>query len=139
MPRARVTFDIDDRDVARVRKKFERASGRSLYVRLQRATLTVGDLIKRRVQSISPRQTGYLRRSVKVRPIRRGGRSTTGVLVGPVAPHRHLIIRGHRIVTPGGRFTGRRTQPNPYVDRAASGFERKAAELVRREWRSLLR
>lgn len=54
--------------------------------------------------------------------------------MGPTAPHRHLLIRGHRIVTPGGRYTGRMTKANPYVDRAASGHERKAADIVRRIW-----
>jgi len=168
-------FDIDDKDVARVRAKFKRASGLSLYTRLQRATLTAGDLLARRMKAASPRARGVLRRSIKVRPMRRAGRSTTGVLVGPTAPHRHLVIQGTKErpstssrsgnpwrVLPGiasrgqttrrgrtglagvnvrraGTFTTGRMKPNPFVDRTAQGFERKAAELVRREWRALLR
>jgi hypothetical protein len=111
---------------------------------MQRANLAAGDLVAKRVQQAAPRRTGRLRRAVKARPERRRGAfhgSSTSVLVGPTmkAPHRHLVIRGHRIVTPGGRYLGRRTTANPFVDRAARGIGRQAAELVRKEWRLLLR
>ena len=144
-------FEVNQKDVARVRRKFERASGKSLHASMNRATLATGDLIASRVKQAAPRgATGNLRRSVNARNQRsrgvfgltiRGGH-TTSVLVGPrhaIAPHRHLIIRGHRIVTPGGRFTGRRTAPNPFVDRVSRGFGPKAAALVMREWKDLYR
>lgn len=141
---SRISFAIDEKDVARVKQKLERASGKSLYVRMQRATLAAGDIVAKNARAAAPRRTGLLRRSVKSRLERRKGFGARGssltVLVGPTsrAPHRHLIILGHRIVTPGGRYTGRRTPPNPFVRRAASGVERQAAELIRREWRALL-
>jgi hypothetical protein len=110
---------------------------------MQRATLTAGDLVNRRIQADTPRRTGHLRRYSKVRLARKrigfSSGPSLGVLVGPTSPHRHLVIRGHRIVTPGGRYLGRSTRANPYVDRAARGFERQAAELVRKEWAAALR
>ena len=164
-------FQVDARDVAAVRRKLQRASGLPLRKRMQRATLTAGDLVGRRVKAAAPRASGKLRRSVKTRLSRRGDLT---VLVGPTAPHRHLVILGTRErpsvsgrsdnpwrVLPGragmgettrrgrslmgvnvrraGTFTTGRTRPNPFVDRAARGFERKAANLVRKEWEAALR
>lgn len=135
-----VSFEVSAKDIARVQAKLKKASGKPLYQRMQRATLAAGDLVKSRVQAVTPRKTGHLRRYTKSRLGRnRWGQAGLVVLVGPTSPHRHLVIRGHRIVTPGGRYLGRRTRANPYVDRATRGFERKAAELVRREWAAALR
>jgi hypothetical protein len=136
----RVSFEVSAKDVARVKAKLQKASGKPLYVRMQRATLTAGDLIKSRIQADTPRRTGHLRRYTKSRLGRRAiGGAGLMVLVGPTSPHRHLVIRGHRIVTPGGRYLGRSTRANPYVDRASRGFEHKAAELIRKEWAAALR
>lgn len=137
------SFEVSQTDVARIKRKFQRASGKGLYASMQRANLAAGDLIAGRVKQAAPRRTGLLRAAVKSRlePRKGIGGKSTAVLVGPTAKahHRHLIISGHRIVTPGGRFTGRRTAPNPFVDRAARGFGPKAAALVMREWKTLLR
>jgi len=131
-------FQLDARDVARVERNLKRVSGKSLYVKMQRANLTAGDLLARRIKATSPRKTGNLRRSIRARSIRvRGGGVTTGVLVGPTyprGPHRSLVIRGHNIVTPGGRSLGRRTRANPFVDEAEQGFGQKARDIVAREW-----
>lgn len=134
-----VSFEISAKDIARVQKKLKAASGKPLYQRMQRATLAAGDLLVPRIQAQTPRRTGFLRRSTRSKLGRSHGATNLTVIVGPTAPHRHLVIRGHRIVTPGGRYLGRRTKANPYVDRAARGFERKAAELVRKEWAAALR
>ena len=115
------------------------------------ATKAAGELIKPRIKAEAPsrggkkakRQPGarILNQSVKVRQSRGKGlfSGESIAYVTPMAPHRHLIIRGHRIVTPGGRDTGRRTKPNPFVDRAAKGFEKQAADLVHRYWKDILR
>ena len=135
-------FQLDARDIARVKRNLERVSGKSLHTKMQRAGLTAGDLLARRMRAAAPRKTGNLRRSIKARPIRVGNRfsgyySTTGVLVGPTYPrgaHRSLVIRGHNIVTPGGRSLGRRSKANPFVDRVEAGFGRIAFDIVKKEW-----
>jgi hypothetical protein len=143
MPSSLLSFQVDKNDLARVERNLERVSGKSLFVKMQRANLTVGDIISRRARAASPRITGNLRSSIRARPIRvrgfagLGSYPTTGVLVGPTYPkgsHRSLVIRGHNIVTPGGRSLGRRTRANPFVDRASSGIGPQAAEIVKREW-----
>jgi hypothetical protein len=139
-----VSFEVSQKDIDRIRKKLEKASGKPLYQRMQRAALAAGDLIKPRIQAETPiGPTKNLRRYTRSRLARKRIGNTYGpslaVLVGPTSPHRHLVIRGHRIVTPGGRYLGRSTRANPYVDRAARGFERKAADLVRKEWAAALR
>jgi hypothetical protein len=137
----RVSFEVSEADIKRVRTKLQKASGKPLYQVMQRATLAAGDLMVPRIKAAGPpNKTGYLRRSVRSRLGRKaGGPTNLTVLVGPTAPHRHLVIRGHRIVTPGGRYVGRMSKKNPYVDRASAGFEAKAAELVRKEWAKALR
>jgi hypothetical protein len=129
---------IDEKAIIAIKRKLERASGKSLYEKMGRATLAAADLLVPIIKAETPRVTGHLYRYTKARPAKKRFGNylapTLGVLVGPTSPHRHLVIRGHRIVTPGGIYTGRRTAPNPYVDRAAKGFEKKAAEIIRREW-----
>ena len=174
-------FQVDANDIKRVHAKLARASGKSLYTRMQRANLAAGDLLARRVAAAAPRRTGNLRRSVKARPERRRGigarGNSTTVLVGPTGrrgSHRHLVILGTGIrpgvssrssnpwrVLPGragagettrrgsrglagvnvrrAGFTVGRMTPNPFVDRAAAGFGKKAAALVAKEWRAALR
>ena len=134
-------FNIEPLDLKRVRRKLEQSSGKPLKVRMQRSTKQAADLMVPRIKPQAPKQKGILRKSVKARSGKANfrGRMTVDAFVGPVAPHRHLIIQGHRIGTPGGRDTGRRTTPNPFVDRAKSGFERKAVELVAKEWGEALR
>ena len=177
---ARVSFEVDRRDVERVRRKLQQASGQPLLKRMQRGTLVAGDLLARRIQAEAPRRTGDLRRSVKARPMRERGlvshARTVGVLVGPTHPkgaHRHLVIRGtgnrpsvsRRSSNPWRVLPGRasvgettrrgsalmgvnvrragfstgRMRANPFVDRAAKGFGRRAADLVMREWAAALR
>jgi hypothetical protein len=136
MPGAAFSVEFDAKAIARITRKLEKAQGRPLMEKMRRATLAAADLLVQPIRSAGPRnRTGLLRRSVRARAARKSfGVRSIGALVGPTAPHRHLIIQGHRIVTPGGRYTGRRTVANPYVDRAAAGHQRKAAELVRRIW-----
>lgn len=136
MPGHALSFEVDAKAIARIKRKLEKAQGKPLEEKMRRATLAAADLLVSPIRAAGPRnQTGLLRRTVRARAARKSfGVRSIGALVGPTAPHRHLIIRGHRIVTPGGRYTGRRTAPNPYVDRAAAGHERKAAEIVRRIW-----
>lgn len=62
-----------------------------------------------------------------------GSGGIASAFVGPssrIAPHRHLVIRGHRIVTPGGRDLGRRTTANPFVDHAAQPRQAEAVRVV---------
>jgi hypothetical protein len=102
---------------------------------------------------------GLLRRSVKARTATKrlpGGflAPTYGALVGPTAPHRHFIIQGtkERFVVPKDKhagtklisfpnksvaragFSAGRMTPDPFVDRAARGHEKKAAAIIKREW-----
>ena len=149
---SRFGFTVNQADIDRVTNKLENASGASLFVKMQKANLATADLIGKKAKQASPRRTGRLRKSVRVRPEHGkgglfgakvaffgvGGRASS-ILVGPTAPHRHLIIHGHRIVTPGGRFTGRRTSPNPFMDRVQSGVQRELAKRMAKEWRYLLR
>ncbi len=130
MSEAAVSFEIDQRSLNRAIKTLDKYRGRPLEERLRRATLQAARMLVPPIRDASPvGPTGNLKRSVKAwtRRTRLGGGwgahgliagRTLAAGVGPTAPHRHLVIRPHRIVTPGGRDTGRKTTGNPYVDAA---------------------
>lgn len=137
----RVEWSMSDRQLAAFKKRVERYRGRPLRERTGRGAMAAGQYLARPIRAASPVRTGKLKRSVKVKAVRAkagfgqtafGANATTVILVGPTAPHRHLVIRGHRIVTRGGRDLGRRTRPNPYVDRAIAAHKAQALRIVSR-------
>lgn len=105
---------------------------KEMRVRIQRATLAGVRAARPFIRAEAPKgATGNLKRSVKARK----GKASVGLaftfgsaVVGPTAPHRHLVIRGHEIVghKPNKVRTGKRTKANPFVDRAM----RRALPLV---------
>lgn len=135
-----IAFEVSAKDIARITKKLESVKHMPMRARVEKALFAEADILASKVKSAAPRRTGVLRRSVSVHRARRGifasafETSIGDILVGPRAPYRHLVIRGHRIVTPGGRFTGRRTAANPFVDRAASRSRADIQRAVERAW-----
>jgi len=177
---SRFGFTVSQKDIDRVTNKFERASGNSLFVKMQKANLATADLVAAKAKQAAPRRTGNLRQSIKARPARGAGRfmksaffgvggRASVILVGPTAPHRHLVIQGTGIrsaVGPrassmwrqmpmsnsrgvgmmGGKVILRsalqhvgKMTRNPFMDRAGAGVEREMAKRMAKEWRSLLR
>lgn len=109
---------------------------RELEVDMRRANMVAARIAARAIKATAPvGKTGNLKKSVRARRARPGfGAVVAGPLGGRgLGAHRHLVIRGHRIVTVSGRDTGRRSRPNPFVDRAVSGIEGQLEEVVRRE------
>ena len=68
-------------------------------------------------------------RGIRLRKPRRRAGEVAAYTAGPSDPKRHLLIRGHRIVTPGGRDTGQRSRAFPYVEPV---IEREAPEIIGR-------
>lgn len=134
-----IQAQLDQRSVARVVARLDQNRGAPLARRLQLATLKAADMLRTPIANAAPVRTGTLKRSVRARQatLRFGFSSTPtfDALVGPTAPHAHLVIQGHRIVTklPGHRYLGRSSRPNPFVDRAAGPLLPRALEIVRQE------
>ena len=129
-PGISVSVELDAKAMARADKRLAGYMGRDLQRRAQQAyiegaRLLVGP-IRTEIAQARHIDTGAYRRSVKARRPRLRPGEMAVASVGPTRPTRHLLIRGHRIVTPGGRDTGRRTQPEPVVDRA---FERLGGQV----------
>lgn len=112
-----VSVQFDQKSLDRVHKQLAKFDKKGVAEKLNRGTLAAMRLLVPSVQAASPVRTGTLRRSVKARKASRSGE--IGAVLGPTAPHRHLVIQPHRIVTPGGRFTGRMTSGNSFVNAAA--------------------
>jgi hypothetical protein len=54
-------------------------------------------------------------RSIKVKRLRKRFGEMAAFKAGPAGHTAHLLIQGHRLVTPGGRDTGSRSRAFPYV------------------------
>jgi hypothetical protein len=150
-----ISITLDTRALNAFKKRVERYQGKPLRYRMDRGTYEAGKLLVPSVRKAAPKgPTGNLKRSVSVFRSR-GGPSVkrmasglasgalsasfqgglTQVYVGPgsrIAPHRHLVIQGHRIVTPGGRDTGKRATGNPFVDEATRPRAAEAMRVVSR-------
>lgn len=138
-------LDIDQRGLARGYKLLDHYRDASLYKRMQKATLAGAKVLEGPIRSATPvsrdSDPGQMKRSVRARSakvrtafvIGKGYRSkaSTEAIVGPRDRKSHLVIRSHRIVTRGGRDTGRMTRPNPYVDLVADRLYRKAVAEMR--------
>lgn len=121
-------------------RRLDRYAAKPVVDAWGRASMAGARLAARAIRAQTPvGRTGNLRRSVKARrPRSRGVQAILSgrlgvTLAGPFAPHRHLVIRGHRIVTHAGVDTGRRSRANPFVDRAVDPIAPAIEEVVRRE------
>lgn len=110
-----LSVELDQKAVARVHKQLAKLDKPGIADRLNKGTLAALRILAPSVKAAAPHRTGTLAGSVKVRKARTG---EMGALLGPGTSYRHLVIRPHRIVTPGGRDTGRKTTGNPFIDRA---------------------
>ena len=139
-------LELDQKAVARAHALMDRYRDKPLYTRMQKASLAAAKLIEGPMRQATPvshdKDPGVMRRRTRARSARvrtayvigKGYRSkaSTEALVGPVTGYSHLVIRGHRIVTRGGRDTGRRTRANPYVDIVAARMAPRAIAEMRR-------
>lgn len=142
-------FTVEGEEV--VSRYLERFEQPELGRRLQRvATAGAGALVRpireeaKRSFRGHGRNPGLLAKSVRAR---RGRRDRPSVVVGPTAPHRHLVIRGTRphIIKPRTQpllyFNGRwwagavnhpGARPNPFVERAVERERGRFIEGVRK-------
>lgn len=85
-------------------------------------------------------RSGRLYKSIKARKPRKRTGEVSAWTVGPTDRKAHLLVQGHRIVTPGGRDTGRRARAFPFVDGpVAAEAPRIQAELSSDVWASSIR
>jgi hypothetical protein len=147
-----VRLELDQKSLQRGYAMLDRYRDAPLQKRMSKAALAAAKVLEGPIRDASPvsndKDPGGLRRSVRARPwqVRKTfvegkgwrSRSTSEANVGPVGGkrggggHGRLVIRGHRIVTRGGRDTGRRTRKNPYVDMVAQRHYRRAIAEMRK-------
>lgn len=147
--RAPVSVELDLKALARFEKRVEQYRGLPLVKRMEKGTLDAARLLVGPVRTAAPRgPTGNLKRSISARPGSRGASrnlsafaaasqgAIAGAVVGPrssIAPHRHLVIRGHEIVghLPNKVHTGKRAVANPFVDEAVRPRAADALRVIR--------
>lgn len=138
-------LELDERSLARGYKLLDHYRDAPLRTRMQKATLAAARVLEGPIRQATPvshdDDPGQMRKSVRARSARvrtsfvigKGWRSraSTEALVGPRDKKSHLVIRSHRIVTRGGRDTGRRSRANPYVDAVAARHQARAIAEMR--------
>lgn len=100
--------------------------------RLKKALVAGAKTLKAPIRAAAPVDTGALRKSVRAKGLRNRSGLPVAAIVGPKARHAHLITQGHRIM-PHGVDTGRRTRPNPFVERAAAPHVGRAVDAFVKE------
>jgi hypothetical protein len=101
---------------------------RALDKRTKRALVVGARVLRPPIRGAAPVRTGALRKSVRVKGLRDRAGLPIAATVGPKAHHAHLVVQGHRIFG-----TGRRTRPNPFVERAAAPHEGRAVAAFTKE------
>lgn len=123
-----VAVELDQKALARVQKQLKGLDGKGIAEKLNKGTLATMRVLVPSVRGEAPVRTGLLRSKVRAAKARSG----VGAILGSTDKKAHLVIRPHRIVTPGGRDTGRRTTGNPFVDRAVEPRLDKAMNEIQK-------
>lgn len=117
-----ITVTVDKKAIDRQLRMLAKYDKRPLATRAQKAYLAGARLmvapIRAQIQAAGLIQTRAFYRSVKARSARLRMGEMAASSAGPTDNKRSLLIRGHRIVTRGGRDTGRRTRAYPVMDDA---------------------
>lgn len=123
MPSQPLTATLDQRSYDRAMARLAKYEGRPFKTRMEAAFLAGTRLAVSPMKRSAPRRSGLLSRKVSTRKRKppMGYFVQTGTKSR--APHAGLVAKGHRIVTPGGRDTGRRTAGHPFVEQTISGYE----------------
>lgn len=134
-----IDVKLDERALARAEKRISQYEGRAFRERMDRvyragAQLLVSPIRRAIDTEIAGhgKNPGMLRQRVSVRK----GRPPMGYLVRygtkSRAPHSHLVARGHRIVTPGGKPTGGRSVGRPIYDEVIAAYQGKVIDFISR-------
>lgn len=125
-----LTLGVDGMDAALAALK--RYGPKEIEADARRATMAGARVARDLIRPETPvGKTRRLRRSLRAKPGRGYAASVAGF--GRGGQHRHLVIRGHRIVTRSGNDTGRRSKANPFVDRVVDERQSLIVEAVKRE------
>ena len=78
---------------------------------------------------ITDRTRAY-ERSIRVKRARKRAGEAAAWTAGPRDHKRHWLAQGHRIVTPGGRDTGRRSRAFPWLDGVVARYAGATVETI---------
>lgn len=142
-----LNITVNPRDIARIEKRLAKWQGKPLAERVDKAmraglSLMVGPIRTKAPQPGHERgakdATGRLAAATQVWKLKKRPGEIAAYAVGPrggrskslrVAPHRALVIAGHRMVTHDGRQVGYVTG-QPYVDQAVSEMEPSVMRFI---------
>jgi hypothetical protein len=116
-----------DRAIARL-KKYE---GRPFKKRMEAVYLAGARLAVAPMRRRAPKRSGLLGRKVSTRKRRPPVGYFVQAGTKSRAPHAGLVSKGHRIVTPGGRDTGRRSTPHPFVVDTIARYEPRIIKFIK--------
>lgn len=116
-----VQIQWDKAGLSKLDRYLETHEGRALEKQIDKAMgkairPLVGKLKSAEKSSGITNRSGRLLRSIGMRKPRKRAGEVVAYTVGARAPHAHLVIPGHEIVTPGGHDLHRRSHAFPFVD-----------------------
>jgi hypothetical protein len=148
-PGGNFSIDLNQKDIARVKRTLSKYQGAALQKRMERGTLQAARLLLPAVRDAAPvwqRQSsfigpiknapGRLKQSIKAYQTSKRSGLIRGARVGPVhTPYSVPLIRGHKMLghKPGKRDLGRYVTGNPFVDRATAPRKSEAIRIVSQE------
>lgn len=149
-----ISVTVNPRDIARIEKRLAKWQGKPLADRLDKSIRAGLTLMVRPIRAAAPQPgrerppkdaRGTLAASVQVWKLKKRPGEVAAYAVGPrggrsktlrVAPHRSLVISGHRMVTHDGREVGFVTG-QPFVDQAAGPMEAPVMAFINEQVRRL--
>jgi hypothetical protein len=141
-PRALIQVKLDERSYNKALERLKKYEGKPFEQRMIKAHEAGGRLLvpplRRAIDLYTSTGwsrhrgvgTGQLRKNISMRK----RKPTQGYIVRvgtkSRAPHHHLVAKGHRIVTPGGRDTGRRTEPRPFNEKVIEQYQDRVVSFI---------
>jgi hypothetical protein len=132
-----VNVKLDQRSYDRAIERLKKYEGRPFKERMARAheaggRLLVSPLRRAITQTVTGhgKNPGLLASKVSMRKRKPSAGYLVRVGTKSRAPHAGLVARGHNIVTPGGRPTGRRSAARPFNEMVISAYESKVVDFI---------
>lgn len=125
-----LSVKVDQRSADRAMARLAKYEGEVFKKRMEAAFRSGVGLANAPMRRVAPRVSGLLASKISTRK----GKAGLGYFVRygtkSRAPHAGLVSKGHRIVTRGGRDTGMRAAPVPFVEEVISAHEGRIKRFI---------
>jgi len=139
MPGLKVTARMDARSYNRAITTLKKWEGHPFRTRVIKAHEAGARLLIAPMRRVAPKRRGGLAKSISAKkafPTPRGYIVGVGVKPrggGKGGAHGHLLSKGHRVITPGGRNTGKSTPAHSFIQDTIEGHEDRVLRFIQEQ------